>query len=467
MSAELCGRSLGEIGELIGRREVSSVETTTAVLERIERLDPDLNAFVTVTADAALAEARAADAVIGRGERIGPLHGVPISLKDLLFTKGVRTTGASDVLAEFVPERDAALVGHLRAAGAVSVGKTNMLEFAYGEVHPSFGPTHNPWNLPYATSGSSSGSAAAVAAGLGYGSVGSDTGGSIRDPAAYCGIVGLKPTYDLVSRDGVLPLSWSLDHVGPMTRTVLDSAILLDTLVGNLSGEGGYAAAVAAGDERPWVVGVVGPAEGDGVTPEVRRTIDNAAAIARDLGCEVRWVAMPHPMQACRALEAMIYAEASTYHLPWLRSQPEKYAPGTRERLEIGSFLPATVYLRAARVRSVITAAYRALFQEIDILLLPVSAEPSYLIASGEPGEEPKTVSDEEMLLGLRFTGPFNLTGQPAISIPGGGTAEGLPIGVQLVGRPYAEVDLLRLAARLEPALASGLPSRAGSPYVV
>jgi aspartyl-tRNA(Asn)/glutamyl-tRNA(Gln) amidotransferase subunit A len=178
-------------------------------------------------------------------------------------------------------------------------------------------------------------------------------------------------------------------------------------------------------------------------------------------------VAMPHPMQACRALEAMIYAEASTYHLPWLRSQPEKYAQGTRERLEIGSFLPATVFLRAARVRSVITAAYRALFQEIDVLLLPVSAEPSYLIATGEPGEEPKTVSDEEMLLGLRFTGPFNLTGQPAISIPGGGTAEGLPIGVQLVGRPYAEVDLLRLAARLEPALASGLPSRAGSPYVV
>ena len=344
MSAELCGRSLAEIGALIGRREVSAVETTQAVLARIERLEPDLNAFVTVTVEAALNEARAADEAIGRGERIGPLHGVPISLKDLLFTKGVRTTGSSDVLAEFVPERDATLVRHLRAAGAVGVGKTNMLEFAFGEVHPSFGPTHNPWNLPYATSGSSSGSAAAVAAGLGYGSVGSDTGGSIRDPAAYCGIVGLKPTYDLVSRDGVLPLSWSLDHVGPMTRTVRDSAIMLDALIGNVSGEGGYAAAVAAGDERPRVVGVVGPDEGDGVAAEVRRTVDHAAAVARDLGCDVREVALPHAMQACRAVEAMIYAEASTYHQPWLRSQPEKYAPGTRERLEIGSFLPATVF---------------------------------------------------------------------------------------------------------------------------
>jgi aspartyl-tRNA(Asn)/glutamyl-tRNA(Gln) amidotransferase subunit A len=467
VSAELCGLSLAKIGEMIGRREVSAVETTAAVLARIERLEPDLNAFVTVTAEAALAEARAADAAIGRGERIGPLHGVPVSLKDLLFTKGVRTTGASDVLAEFVPERDAALVGHLRAAGAVIVGKTNMLEFAYGEVHPSFGPTHNPWNLPYATSGSSSGSAAAVAAGLGYGSVGSDTGGSIRDPAAYCGIVGLKPTYDLVSRDGVLPLSWSMDHVGPLTRTVGDGAILLDALVGNRSGAGGYAAAVAAGDERPWTVGVVGPEEGDGVMDEVRRTVDTAAAVARELGCAVREVAMPHPMQACRALEAMIYAEASSYHRQWLRSQPDKYAPGTRERLEIGALLPATVYLRAARVRAAITAAYRALFQEIDFLLLPVSAEPSYLIESGEQDGEPKTVSDEEMLIGLRYTGPFNLTGQPAISIPGGATAEGLPIGVQLVGRPYGEVDLLRLAARLEPALAGQLPPRVGKRYVV
>jgi len=224
--------SLADIAGHISRREVSPVEVTQNVLDRIHRLEPQLNAFITVMAESALRTARSAESEIVAGRYRGALHGVPISLKDLFLTRGVRTTAGSTVLAEQVPTRDATVVRKLRSAGAIVVGKANMLEFAYGEVCPAYGPSRNPWNLEYGTNGSSSGSAAAVAAGLGFASMGSDTGGSIRLPAAFCGIIGLKPTYGMVSRSGVIPLSWTLDHVGPMTRTVRDCALVLEAVAG-------------------------------------------------------------------------------------------------------------------------------------------------------------------------------------------------------------------------------------------
>ena len=408
-----------------------------------------------------------------QGAYRGPLHGVPISLKDLLFTAGVRTTAGSRILADFVPDRDATVVRRLRASGAVLVGKTNMMEFAYGEVHPDFGPSSNPWQPEYGTSGSSSGSGAAVAAGLGFGSIGSDTGGSIRYPAGFCGVVGLKPTYGLVSRSGAVPLSWSLDHVGPMTRTVRDCAILLDAIAGHDPADPtsarltppGYAVALDQPAGRRPIVGVAEPDADDGVTPEVRQVVDAAAMSARDLGYETRPVTLPHPLQTARTLLAIIYAEASAYHLPWLRDRAEDYSANTRERLELGALLPASLYLRAQRVRTVIVAAYCQLFQQIDLLLLPTSPWPSYRL--DEPPSEPVSESGDEIEAGVRFAAPFNLTGQPAISLPAGATPEGLPIGVQLVGRPFAEPELLRAAAMLEPALASRLPSRQGNPLVV
>jgi aspartyl-tRNA(Asn)/glutamyl-tRNA(Gln) amidotransferase subunit A len=468
---DLCALTLSEVSRLIERREVSPIAVTAAVLDRIARCEPHLNAFITIMTDDAMTAARVAESEIASGRYRGPLHGVPISLKDLFLTRGVRTTAGSRVLADHVPDRDATVVRRLRDAGAVLIGKSNLLEFAYGEIHPDFGPTRNPWNPEFGTAGSSSGSGAAVAAGLGFGSIGSDTGGSIRGPAAYCGIVGLKPTYGLVSRAGAIPLSWSCDHVGPMTRTVRDCALLLDAIAG-------YDPADATSLRRtppsftadldrpltPLTIGVVEPAEGDGVTPDVRRATDAAAVIVRDLDFATLPVALPHPEQAARTLLALIYAEASSYHLPWLRTQPDDYAANTRERLELGALLPATLYLQASRVRRVIVDAYRDLFRQVDLLLLPVSPAASYRLDASHP--EPVGDAGDRIKAGLRFTGPFNLTGQPAISIPCGATDQGLPIGVQLVARPLAEPILLQVAAAIEAAASASLPDRDGNPLL-
>jgi aspartyl-tRNA(Asn)/glutamyl-tRNA(Gln) amidotransferase subunit A len=469
---DLCAMTLSDAARLIECRKLSPATLTEAVLDRIARCEPHLNSFITVMTEEARAEASAAEAEIARGRYRGPLHGVPISLKDLLLTRGTRTTAASRVLANFVPDLDATVVRKLREAGAVFVGKTNLLEFAYGEIHPDFGPTRNPWNPDYGTAGSSSGSGAAVAAGLGFGSIGSDTGGSIRGPAAYCGIVGLKPTSGLVSRAGAIPLSWSCDYLGPMTRTVRDCALLLDVIAGHDPADPTTSRrtppSFAAELDRPLeplTIGIVDPAEGDGVTPDVRRATDEAAATARDLGFATVPVELPHAELAPSTLLTLIYAEASAYHLPWLNTQPDDYAPSTRERLEFGALMPATRYLQASRIRRVVANAYRELFRRIDLLLLPVSPSASYRLDA--PRTEPVGSSGDRIKPGLRFTGPFNLTGQPAISVPCGSTAQGLPIGVQLVGRPFAEPTLLRAAAAVEAAMADRLPPKEGNPLIV
>lgn len=449
--------SLSAVAERIARRAVSPVEVTADALARLERLDPTLNAFITVLGEEALRAAQVAEREIARGHYRGPLHGIPLSLKDLLLTRGIRTTAGSRVLAAYVPDRDATVTRRLAEAGAVLLGKTNLLEFAYGEVCPAYGPSRNPWHTDYGTSGSSSGSAAAVAAGLGYGSLGSDTGGSIRLPAAWCGIVGLKPTYGLVSRAGALPLAWSLDHVGPLARTVRDCALLLEAIAGYDPADPTSArvpipryAALLDQPPRAVTIGVVEPADDDLVTAEVRGQVEVAAARLRALGFSTTPVTLPYPDQAPRALLAILYAEASAYHLPWLRARAEEYSANTRERLELGALLPATVYLRAMRVRRVIAAAYRDLFARVDLLLLPVGPSAASRLAT--PAVAPVGAGGDRMGPLIRFTGPFDLTGYPALAVPSGFTAAGLPLGVQLAARPFAESLLLHVAHAFEQA---------------
>lgn len=468
----LCSAPLSTISDLICRREVSPVAVTEAVIDRIHRLDPQLNAFITVTADTALQSAEAAEREIAGGHYQGPLHGVPVSLKDLLDTQGVKTTAGSRIMADRVPTSDATIVEKLRSAGAVIVGKTNMLEFAYGEVHSDYGPSHNPWNVDYGTNGSSSGSAAAVAAGLGYGSIGSDTGGSIRCPAAFCGIVGLKPTYGLVSRSGVVPLSWTLDHLGPMTRSVHDCALLLDAIAGHdphdpasaMLLEGGYAKGI---DTVPdgITIGVVEPQHDDGVTEDTRRCFRTAVDTLQLMGIATTPVALPHPEQAIRAALAIIYAEASSYHLPQLRARPDEFSENTRERLELGALLPSSVYLRAMRAGQVIVDVYRSMFRNVDLLVMPTSPIPSYRL-DAPPSAVVRDNGDRMSSL-IRFTSPFNLTGFPALSAPCGLSDDGLPIGIQFAGRPFSERLLFQVAKAFEHESAGQLQRPSGNELVV
>ena len=449
--------SLATIAARLAGREISPVEVTAAALDRLAEYEPTLNAFITTLPDEALAAAREAEAAIGRGDYRGPLHGVPISLKDLFLTRGIRTTAASRILTEYVPTADATVVKRLAAAGAILIGKTNMLEFAYGEVAPAFGPSRNPWHTEYGTSGSSSGSAAAVAANLGYATLGSDTGGSIRLPAAYCGLVGLKPTYGRVSRAGVLPLSWSLDHVGPMTRTVRDCAIMLEVIAGHDPADPTTSArpvprySTLLDQPMPsCTIGIVAPAEDDQVEADVRAAVAATAERVGQLGFACKRVTLPHPDAATRALLGILYAEASAYHAPWLRERADEYAPNTRIRLELGTLLPATVYVRAQQARRVIMQAYKELFSQVDLLLLPVGPSASYRLAA--PAVEPTAGGGDRMGPLIRFSGPFDLIGYPALSIPNGLTADGLPIGVQLAARPFEEGLLLQVAHAIEQA---------------
>ncbi|HEU5431891.1 MAG TPA: amidase, partial [Thermomicrobiales bacterium] len=338
---DLCDLPLLDVAARIRRREVSPIAVVDAVLERIAALDGVFNAFITVLADEARSDARRAEAEIAAGTYRGPLHGVPISVKDLFATRGIRTTAGSRILADHVPDHDATLVERLRAAGAIVVGKTNMLEFAYAAVHPDYGPTPNPWDVRRSTCGSSSGSAAAVAAGMGYGSIGSDTGGSIRLPASYCGIVGLKPTYGRVSRHGGVPVSWSADHFGPLTRTVGDCAALLGVIAGEdprdpTSGrepvpdylgrlDGGLAG------RR---IGVADAYLRQHVDAEVQAIVEQAVARLASLGATVVEVDLPPPAEVVPALLGILAPEATAYHREWLRTRPDDYSAAVRERLE-------------------------------------------------------------------------------------------------------------------------------------
>ncbi len=434
---ELYDLTIAEAAVLIERRDLSPVELTRACMERVEQVEGRLNAFITVLPDSALEDARKAEYAIAKGEYCGPLHGIPIGAKDIFDMAGVRTTAASKVFAERVPSTDAEAVRRLRVAGAVIIGKLNMHEFAYGVTTATsyYGPTHNPWDLQRIPGGSSGGSAAAVAAGECLGALGTDTAASIRLPAALCGIVGLKPTYDLVSRKGVIPLAWSLDHCGPMTRTTLDAALMLgvlaDTSADHTDGIGKGVDGLRIGVPRHYFH--------EATQPAVLRAFDAALQTLTELGARVREVKVPSLSYVYPALAAIIATEALAYHLPLLRENTEDYTTGVRLRLETGLLYTAAHYLQAQRVRTVVIEEMAATFESVDFLAMPTTPFTALELS------EQSDLLPETRLLNW-YTRPFNLSGHPAISVPCGFDEKGLPIGLQLVGRPFEEGTLLRMA---------------------
>lgn len=445
---ELSRTSIAEAANLIRNKKLSPVELTEACLQRIGNLDARLRAFITVTRQAALATAQRAASTIARGNYKGPLHGIPLALKDLFDTAAVRTTAGSKIMADRVPAEDAEATARLKAAGAVILGKLNMHEFAYGAtgVNPHYGATANPWDPTRISGGSSSGSAAAVAAGMTLGALGTDTGGSVRIPSALCGITGLKPTYGRVSRRGVIPLSWALDHVGPMAHTAADAAIVLSAIASHDPGDEtssdepvpDYAKLLEGRGLKGLRVGVPRDHFFDNVDAEVAAAVRGAISVLEELRAQVSEVSLPHIDEAPAAVNAIMLTEALAYHRRWLAERPQDYADDIRQRLEIGLLYPAVSYIEAQRLRSLIAAEWREeVFDRVDLLAIPTTPVPA-------PSVEE---SDLQATLTLvRFTNPFNLLGVPAVSIPCGFTSGGLPVGLQLAGRWFEEGTALRAA---------------------
>jgi aspartyl-tRNA(Asn)/glutamyl-tRNA(Gln) amidotransferase subunit A len=453
--AELFFTPMTELARLIATKAVSPVEVVRAHLDRIAALDGGLRAYLTVCADAALEAARRAEATLVAGEPVGPLHGVPYGLKDLYDTAGVPTTGGSKIFATRVPAADATVARRLAQAGAILLGKLNMVEFAYGPegLNPHYGHARNPWDrgVHRMAGGSSSGSGVAVAAGLAPGALGSDTGGSIRIPASLCGITGLKPTYGRASRAGVLPLAWSMDHVGPMTRSAADCALMLGALAGYDPADAStsvlpvpdYLAALT-GDVKGLRVGLLRDVFLAGATPEVREAVEAAARTLAAAGAvvdEVRLSTMGHVPAAALAI---VGVEALAYHADLLRTRASDYDPDVARRLRVGAFVSGRHYVRAQQVRALVRADVDAALARRDVLLAPSTpiVAPAVQERRVTLGDGP---SDVRAAL-IRFTRPFNVSGHPACSLPCGFTAGGLPIGLQIVGRPFDEATVLRAA---------------------
>ena len=449
--------TIHELSRTIRDRSISPVELTRDCLARIEKLNPTLNAFITVTADSALDQARRAEQEILSGDYRGPLHGIPIGLKDILDTAGVRTTAASALYKDRIPDEDAEVVRRLRAAGAIILGKQNLHEFAYGgsSIISFFGEVHNPWDTMRFAGGSSGGSAASVAAGLGFAAVGTDTAGSIRLPAAYCGVVGLKPTYGRVSARGVVPLSWSFDHVGPIASSVFDAALMLQVLAGYDPTDPAsidapvpdFVAAIAQLIAQPTPklrIGVPRAFFFDDLHPEIAAAIEKAIELFRELHAEIRDVKLE--VSTDRTLAS---AEAYAYHESFVARSPELYQPATLGRIQSGANISASNALRASRDLQASRHAIRKIFDEVDVLLTPTVPIPPPVIA--DLREHPDNLRPQELIM-LRNTRPFNVWGIPTISVPCGFTKDGLPIGLQLAAAPWREDVMLQAAYAYEQA---------------
>jgi len=448
-------QSIRQVGELLRQGSVSPVELTEECLMRIEKLNPRLNAFITVTADSAMAQARLAESEMRRGDWRGPLHGIPIALKDLIDTAGVRTTAASSLFKDRIPPEDAEVVRRLKAAGAVLLGKHNLHEFAYGasSMVSYFGEVRNAWNPEHIAGGSSGGSATAVAAGLGFGAIGTDTAGSVREPAALCGVVGLKPTYGRTSARGVIPLSASLDHVGPIARTVADVAIILQAIAGFDANDRAsmdvpledYVAGLHK-NLKPLRIGVPRKFFFEDLDPEVASATHHALSGLAMLGAELRDLDLSVPTD--RKLQV---GEAYAFHAEFVARSPELYQPETLRRIRTGANVSPEALLECRHELERARREIAAIFADVDLLVTPTTPIPAPSIA--ELKQNPDLLRPRELLL-LRNTRPINVWGLPAISIPCGFTSAGLPIGLQIIGPHWGEAKVLQLAHAYEQATA-------------
>jgi len=457
MSDELSLRPITELAPLIRSKQISPVELFDDVLKRIHKLQPKLNSFITITEAEGRRAATEAEAEIRNGHYRGPLHGIPISIKDLFATRSVRTTAGSKVLGNWVPDYDATAVARLQQAGMVMVGKTNMHEFAYGVTNdnPHYGPARNPWDPTRVPGGSSGGSGAAVASSQCTASLGSDSGGSIRIPSAVCGVVGLKPTYGRVSRYGAIPLAWSLDHVGPLTKTVEDAAIMLAAIAGPDPRDPSASARPLPdyrqemrGNIRGLRLGVPRQYFSEHVDPEIQKLVSAAIRQLESLGATRVEVDIPD-LEICSAMEAHItLAEATSYHEPYLKKQADDYGPGVRTDLEAGRYLLATDYVKSQRARTLLQRNFNEAFKQAEVIVSPtVPALPPLV---GEMLVQSGDLQEHVIDAFLRFNIPYDLTGFPAISIPCGFSASALPVGLQIAGKAFDEATILRVASAYE-----------------
>jgi aspartyl-tRNA(Asn)/glutamyl-tRNA(Gln) amidotransferase subunit A len=453
--------SLKNVSELLRKKSTSPVELTEACLKRIEAYNPSVNAFITVTAESALASAREMQAEQSRGKWRGPLHGVPIALKDNIDTAGVRTTAASELFKDRVPAEDAEVVRRLKNAGAIILGKLNMHEFAYGPTSAVsyFGPVHNPWALDRISGGSSGGSAAAIASGMCFGTLGTDTGGSIRIPSSHCGVVGLMPTYGRVSNRGVIPMAWTLDHVGPICKTVEDAAMMLGVIAGYDDADPTTVDVAVPDYTRSFAMQVRKLRIGfpranffDGLDPEYAKRMNDAIEILRKLTASAIDVQLPQAVNAGTIWGPETYA----YHAKWLTESPQKYQAATREQMIRSNEMKPDVYAQARRQVDLVRREIRKVFSSVDLLVTPTMKAPPGTIAAAisAPAAPPARGAGGEIAPagGLNSVGAFDVYGLPAITIPCGFTAAGLPLGIQISAAPFAESNMLALAHAYEQA---------------
>jgi aspartyl-tRNA(Asn)/glutamyl-tRNA(Gln) amidotransferase subunit A len=450
---ELYELPLIEVAAKIQAKEVSPVEVTRAALDRLEETEPLLTAFVTTTPEIALEQARIAEKEIGDGNYRGPLHGIPLGVKDLYDTAGVKTTSSSAQRADHVPDVDCASVAKLYGAGMILIGKTHTHEFAYGATTPTTG---NPWAPDRTPGGSSGGSGAAVGAGVVHVALGSDTGGSIRIPAALCGTVGLKPTFGRASRVGVASLSWSLDHVGPLSRNVIDAALVMSAMSGYDRRDPATVDVPVPDMVSGITAGVAGKKIGiptnyytENLDPQAAAAAQTTATLLESLGAELVEVTIPMAEHIIATEWAIMMPEAAAYHQDYLRNSPEKYTDEVRALLEIGAAQLATDYVNALRLRTLIQAAWKEMFSAIDVLLAPTVVAPATLRSDPFLTWPDGTVEGATGAY-VRYSAPANVTGLPSLSVPAGFTTDGLPLGVQILGKPFAEPEILQVGYALE-----------------